>query len=327
MNDSLENLWRRAKREAEIKVANIGSEGPFPDNYGTADEVLTDDLPQVLEIAAEEMDSAPLPRRRYRTGEKLEELSDQAILNHRGKRIVTGFTGGAGIGSLAAHDMGPEGSIYVMGGMVTGIAVFGAGEWAVSGVLGKAGEKMKSGRDDLQATTNSSYGSPGIIKNKLSGREDNYAVKAFREDGLESAERLSKSDVEEFLDDLREEAETEWRVKRKEDYPLQVIGISAEYNDFKDRSYELRKEIAYEIAEEENIPVEEVLDVNEDIESNLSPAPVESRHEESSVTYDFLIVDINPSYSFDIENNFMDYSSILGIEEDEYDQERVAENV
>ncbi|MFB6241583.1 MAG: hypothetical protein ABEJ36_02155 [Candidatus Nanosalina sp.] len=99
-------------------------------------------------------------------------------------------------------------------------------------------------------------------------------------------------------------------MKRDEDNPLQVIGIKAEYTPEHEDIYSDRREIAREISEEESVPVEEIIDVK-DPASSIDPVPTGERYEDISNTYEFVIVDTNPEHSFDVEDDFMEYSSIL----------------
>jgi hypothetical protein len=41
MTEDWENLWKRAKKEAKIKLRNLWQQDDFPSNYRTPDEVLT----------------------------------------------------------------------------------------------------------------------------------------------------------------------------------------------------------------------------------------------------------------------------------------------
>ena len=330
MNDdkSWDEIWKRIKKNAKIKSRNIRSDDDFADLHWTADEILDQDISDTLTEAAMEIEEPPQPTRRYRAGAKLEGYSEKVNRGHKGKRAILGYSGGLGVGwAIAGNIEGLAGIGILVGSVAGGALAAGGSDYLVSKGLEKTGEKLKGSDADMQQTASEgSY--PSIISNRLSDREDGvYGFKAFRDDGLESVELVDGDELYDFLRDMNIEAETDWRVKRKEGHPLQVVGLEATYNERHDHTYDRRNRIAEEISEEENIPVEEILDVGGD---GATPVPTESSYQEGEQTYEFVIVDTNPEHSYDMENDFMDYSSVLGIQEEsdlqELEREKVKES-
>lgn len=328
-DENWDELRERMKRTAKIKARNFRDDDDFADLHWSADEILEQDITDTLTEATSEIEEPPAPTRRYRAGAALEDYSERVNRGHKGARFFLGAFGGLALGTYlsmnAPDSLASAGKI--LGGTAAGGAGAGAADYVVSKGLEKAGEKVKGDEADMQQTAREgSY--PSVISNRLSDREnDVYGFKAFRDDGLEMAELADGEELYDLLRDMNVEAETDWRIKRKEGHPLQVVGLTATYNERHDHSYDRRNRIAEEIAEEENIPVEEILDVGGD---GATPVPTESDYEEGEQTYEFVIVDTNPEHSYDMENDFMDYSEVLGIEEEsdlqELEREKVRES-
>ena len=318
-DESWDELWERIKTTAKIKTRNIRDDDDFADLHWTADEILDQDISDTLTEAAREIEEPPKPSRRYRAGTALEEHSEKVNRGHKGKRAMLGYGGGLGAGwSLAGNINGLAGIGIIVGSVAGGAITAGASDYLASKGMEKTGKKLKGGEADMQQTAREgSY--PSVISNRLSDREnDVYGFKAFRDDGLEMAELVDGDELYDFLRDMNVEAETDWKVKRKDGHPLQVVGLTTTYDERHDHTYDQRNRIAEEIAEEENVPVEEVLDVGGD---GATPVPTESDYHEGEQTYEFVIVDTNPEHSYDMEDDFMDYSDILGIEEESRLQE------
>jgi hypothetical protein len=179
-----------------------------------------------------------------------------------------------------------------------------------------AGKRTKPGDESNMGLSEEDVCPEETIRKRLSDGEKNFAFRFFRDDGFGWTENVSKQDLYFFISDLNENTETDWRIKRKDNHPLQVVGITSEYSYPDDGTYNRRIEMANEIAEEENITVEEILDVDEENINSIDPVPTERRYEDSSKSYEFAIVDVNPDYTFDIENEFRDYSDILETEKE-----------
>lgn len=314
-DENWDELWERIKRTAKIKARNARGDDDFPDLHWTADEILDQDISDTLTEAAREIEEPPEPTRRYRAGAALEDYSEKVNRGWKTPRFKLGMVGGVGVGTATVIG-NPESLASVgtqLGATAGGAAGLGLSDYIASKGLEKTGEKLKGSDADMQQT--SKEGShPSIISNRLSDREnDVYGFKAFRDDGIEMAEFASGEELYDFLRDMNVEAETDWKVKRKDGHPLQVIGLTATYDEGHDHTYDRRNRIAEEIAEEDNVSVEEVLDVCGD---GATPVPTESGYKEGEQTYEFVIVDTNPEHSYDMENDFMDYSDILGIEEE-----------
>jgi len=313
-DESWDQLWERIKTTAKIKTRNIRGDDDFTELHWTADEILDQDISNTLTEAAREIEEPPKPSRRYRAGTALEEeYSEKVNRGHKGKRAILGYGGGLGAGGALAADIdGLTGIGVMLGATVSGAIAAGTSDYVAAKGLEKTGEKVKGSEADMQEIARErSY--PSVISNRLSDREnDVYGFKAFRDDGLEMAELADGDELYDFLKDMNVEAETDWRVKRKDGHPLQVVGLTATYDERQDHTYDRRNRIAEEIAEEDNVPVEEVLDVGGD---GATPVPTESDYEEGEQTYKFVIVDTNPEHSYEMGDDFMDYSDILGIEE------------
>lgn len=316
-DETWDRLWERIKTTAKVKSRNIKSDDDFADLHWTADEILDQDISDTLTEAAREIKAPPEPTRRYRTGSALEDYSEKVNRGHKGTRAVLGGMGGlwacgAGL-ALIGHPEGPTSIGILLGSGVAGSVAAGASDYVAAKGLQKSGELLKGEEGKMQQTAREgSY--PSIISNRLSDREnDVYGFKAFRDDGIETTELADGEELYDFLRDMNVEAETDWRVKRKDGHPLQVIGITATYGERHDHTYDRRNRIAEEVAEEDNVPVEEVLDVGGD---GATPVPTESDYKEGEQTYEFVIVDTNPEHSYEMENDFMDYSEVLGIEEE-----------
>lgn len=311
------NIWERIKTTTKIKSRKLREDDDFVDLHWTADEILDQDISDTLEEAAREIDEPPQPSRKYRAGVALEDYSEKVDFSRKTPRFMFGMGAGTMLGlGIAATSNLPFGPMYgAVGGGVLSIP-----DYFVSKGMRKTGERLKGEEVRMQAVGEEKQ-RPSSISYRLSDREnDVYGFKAFRDEGIEWTETVETEELDNFLKDLGREAETNWQVKRKEDHPLQVVGLESTYKEPRDHTYDRRNKIAEEIAEEDNVSVREVLDVDGD---GTNPVPTESDYGESEQEYRFVIVDTNPEHSYDMESDFMDYSDILQLSEetDNYESE------
>ena len=319
-NDDWKNLWERTKTQLGL------DEKDFPSNHATLEDLTQPELEENLLEAAATVQKAPQPGRRQKVSDKLAKYSEKVNRGHKGKRAILGTSSGAAGGRALASTTGAaEPALATLGGAVIG-PIAANGDMLASMSLAEASHIIKP--KERQATKES-YKSAWSIKHDLEEDTGPYAVKAFDEEGETGyIEILNYEELETFLDDLSNEADSSWRVKNKEDHPLVCTGIDAEFHNNNDRdTYGKRKRLAREVANAEDGPyeetsVEEVLDVSGNPEQ---PETVPTEQYGTETNYQFAIVSLDPSYSFDAENDWYDYGDVLSLEDREenevYDEE------
>lgn len=287
------NLLERGRRLAEVKISSLLEDPEFPGSHWTDwDMVEETGESNNLAEAAEEIDKPPEPDRRYRLGTVLATGfgSDESIRNYEPVRL--------------------DGAIMVIGGALgTLINLSGAPPGLQSLAADRVGEGIKKDEESHMQKTYIEERDASAITESLSSL-DKYALRPFREEVERcrgEAEYVDSDELYDFLEDMEsDKIDVEWKVKRKEDHPLQVIGVTVTGEETANPTYDRRERIAEETAEEyDGISKQDVLDVGRS--SSYREVPTAWSNPQGEQSYSFAIVDVNPD-----NQGFVDYSRAVG---------------
>ena len=244
-------------------LSSYDSELPTPVTY----EEFAEDPHERFEIAVTETDGTPKLSRRKRVGEYLEDNTDLSIGSmNTAAEFMTGMTGGV-VGSYLS-----TGNPSLLTGLFIGTGFAMLGRSTPNSQNESSERKLGSYLQESSGDIRASSGEIDKIKDALSDPEER-ANDLYGLGFGEHFESINSDERDEIIDELVEEyPEAEWRLRKDEGNPFQVLGVEIDEGP----NYDRRKRIADELGR----------DV---LETPSGRAPTSREHK-----YDVVIVDRNP---------------------------------